>query len=69
MLIQNYDKSSKWNIKFDKIYIFKKIHIYWKMINTKKKKSDLLRWVYIFLITSYKKISFQKKIIWKSGKD
>jgi hypothetical protein len=32
MLIQNFHKFSK----FDKIYIFKKIHIYWTMINTKK---------------------------------
>jgi hypothetical protein len=36
MLIQNFHKFSKQNIKFDKIYIFLKIHIYWTMINTKK---------------------------------
>jgi hypothetical protein len=57
MLIQNYDKISKRNIKFDKIYTFKKNHIYWTMINTPKKKtiySD--KYTYIFNNKLQKKI-------------
>jgi len=34
-MIQNYDKFSRWNVKFNKIYTFKNFHIYWKMINTR----------------------------------
>jgi hypothetical protein len=34
-MIQNYDKFSKWNANFDKIYTVWKIHIYSTMINTK----------------------------------
>jgi len=34
-MIQNYDKFSKWNAKFGKIYTLQKIHIYLTMINTK----------------------------------
>jgi hypothetical protein len=34
-MTQNYDKFSRWNEKFDKIYTFWGIHIYSTMINTK----------------------------------
>jgi hypothetical protein len=40
-LIQNYDKFSKWNTKFDKIYTFFLNHIYWTMNN--RKHCDLLK--------------------------
>ncbi len=35
-MIQNYDKFSKWDIEFGKIYTLWKIHIYSTMINTKQ---------------------------------
>jgi hypothetical protein len=34
-MIQNYDKFSKWNAKFNKIYTFWDFYIYLTMINTK----------------------------------
>jgi hypothetical protein len=34
-MIQNYDKFSRWNENFDKIYTLWKIHIYLAMTNTK----------------------------------
>jgi hypothetical protein len=58
-MIQNYDKFSRWNVEYGKIYILWKIHIYSTMIN--KKTCDLLGQLYVFLIISCK--IFHSKIL------
>jgi hypothetical protein len=53
-MIQNYDKISRWNAKFGKIYTIWNFHIYSTMINTKY--VIYLGHLYVFLITSCKRL-------------
>jgi hypothetical protein len=57
-MIQNYDKFSRWNANFSKIYTFWKIHIYSTMI---KKNMWNLGQLYVFLIINFK--IFHSKIL------
>jgi hypothetical protein len=58
-MIQNYDKFSRRNANFSKIYTLSKFYIYSTMINTKK--YDVLGQLYVFLLTSCKR--FHSKIL------
>jgi hypothetical protein len=52
-MIQNYDKLSRWNAKFGRIYTHLKFSYLLK--NDEQRTCDLLGQLYIFLITSYKR--------------
>jgi hypothetical protein len=56
-MIQNYDKFSRWNAKFNKIYTFWKIHIYSTMINM---KHAIYGGKYMYFLYNLQKISFNK---------
>jgi hypothetical protein len=52
-MIQNYDKFSRWNAKFEKFTHFEKLILF---KNDWHKTCDLLVQLYVFLMTCWKKL-------------
>jgi hypothetical protein len=64
-MIQNYDKISRWNVEFSKVYTLWKININSKIIN---KKMWYIGTTICISNNKLKKISFKNSFIWKSEK-
>jgi hypothetical protein len=65
-MIQNYDKISRWNAKYGKIYTLWKFHVYSTMINTKLWSIGAT--ICIFY-NKLQKNSLKKYFIWKNEKE
>lgn len=64
-MIQNYDKFSIWNAKFNKIFTLWKFYIYLTMIN----KKHVMYWDnYMYFLIQVAKDFIQIFFIWKSEK-